>query len=119
MIIPDAFLKVAEVAVRRSCGALLARTLNSMDYHITVPKGDFGEFDEDELLTVSPDHMCIVSGMMLSGLMGPLVGVREDVPSEARFAIVNGLDRISRGLPSEGVSDSVLESNMNANIDLI
>ena len=119
MTILEAFMKVAESSVRRGCSALLARTLNSMDYRITVPKGDFGEFDEDELMTVSPDHMCIVAGMMMSGLMGPLVGVREDVSSDARYALVNGLDRIARGMPAEGVSDSVLESNMNDNMDLI
>ena len=119
MTIVEAFLTVAEASVRRGCSSLMARALISMDYRITVPKGDSEEFDEDELLTVSPDHMCLVAGMMLSGLTGPMMGVREDVSTEARGAIVGGLDRVSRGMPAEGVSDAALESNMNDNIDLI
>ena len=119
MTIVEAFLEVAEASVRRGCSSLMARALISMDYRITVPKGEFGEFDEDELLTVSPDHMCIVAGMMMSGLMGPMVAVREDVSTKARGAIVGGLDRVSRGMPAEGVSDAALEANMSDNIDLI
>jgi len=119
MTIPDAFLKVADAAVQTGCGILLARILRTMDYPVSDPSGEDGLLDEDELLTVSPDHMCIVGCMLLGRFYEPMSGIMPRVPVECADKIRRGMERIAKGLTSEGVSDSALEADMDNNMDLL
>lgn len=119
MTIPDAFLKVADAAVQAGCARIFVNVLRSMDYRVSDPSSYDGMLDEDELLTVSPEHMCIVGGLFIGGFYEPTAGIKSMVPSDVSGKLMRGMERIERGQPVEGVSDSALEADMNENIDLI
>lgn len=119
MTIPEAFLKVADAAVQSGSARLLVNVLRSMDYRVADPSSYDGMLDEDELLSVTPDHMCIVGGLLIGGFCGSTAGIRTMVPAEVSSKLLGGLERIEKGQPSEGVSESVLDAEMDRNMDLI